>query len=293
LKQPHQIRSIIRNVIDQQRILVRPNRSRYEVYEFQPHVKDALKNLLIGYDVIDFSKTISWSEAISVRHQPDLVIISKNRRHWTIVEVELHTHEVGYSYSSEYSRPHIYHQVETFADGDYHMGHIEKIAAILGEDISNLESLLKVTPDVLVIGDNSDVMYGPKHNNWNRLLEIGDNVHLAFLEVFEDPDNPTETCSYFQGWLPPEDTTFRQKLRHSGANWVDSLSSFKEELINCPDGHLMIEVNGLQTVWRHIKKWNILQSLDVKSSDYLNKNGQGAVFELSHTIRGYSLEMKK
>ena len=292
MKQPP-VRRIIRNVLDQQRILSRTNRTRYEVSEFQPFVKDVLSNLLADYDVIDYSQKVGWREATSVKHEPDIAIISKNRLHWTIVEVELHTHEVGYSNASEKSKPHIYHQVETFADGDYNIEHIEKIATILGEETSKLEPLLSMVPEVLVIGDNSDVMFGSEQNNWNRLLEIGDNVHLAFLETFEDPEFPSETCAIFQGWLPPENIIFKQRLRIASGNWVDSLTSFKSEKINCSEGHLIIEINGVQTVWKHQKMWNILQSLDAKSSEYLKNHGDGTIFEISHTVRGLSLEVIK
>lgn len=290
MKQPPQVSRIIRNVLDQQRVLSRAKRPRYEVSEFQPFVRDVLNRLLVNYDVINYSQKISWREAVSVKHEPDLVIISKNRRHWTIVEVELHTHEIGYSHASENSKPHIYHQVETFADGDYNIEHIEKIANILGEETSKLEPLLSVVPEVLVIGDNSDVIYGPEKNNWTRLLEIGDNVHLAFLEIFEDPESPAETCSFYRGWLPPENTIFKQRLKIASSGWVDSLTSFKSEAINCQEGYLKIEIDGVNTEWKYNKRFDVLQSLDVKSTDYINNQRAGAIFELSHTVRGYSLE---
>ncbi len=271
----------------------RPNRHRFEVNEFQPHVKETLQRLLPEYDVIDFSSNITWVESLSVQHQPDLAIISKNRRHWTIVEVELHTHEVGYSYSSELSSPHIYRQVETFAEGDYNIKHIKKIAEILNEEVTNFSFLLSKIPEVLVIGDNSDVLYGDEHNNWNRLLEIGDHVHLAFLEQFEDLQNPSESCSYYEGWLPPPEHIFNQKLKQADGAWVDSLTAFKGEMIDCPDGEIMIEIDGINTLWNHKKNWKILQSLDTKSTTYLKKNSKQGIFLLSHSPRGYSLEASK
>jgi len=263
------------------------------VTEFQPHVIEVLSRLLPNYDVIKYEQTISWNQASSVKHQPDLAIISKNRRNWTIIEVELHTHEVGHSYSSEKSAPHIYRQVETFADGDYSIEHIKKIAGILGEDYENLEPLLSTIPDVLVIGDNSDVLFDLGENNWERLYEIGENVHLAFLEVFEDPNNPSDTCSNYQGWLPPADISFSQRLTTAMGDWVDSLCGFQGEPMDCPDGDVIVEIDGISTTWNHVRVFNILQAVDIKAVDYLNRSGDGAIFDFIHTGRGFTLEMRK
>jgi hypothetical protein len=292
LRHPLQNRHIIRNVLDDQRILQRSIRKRYEIHEFQPLVKEVLQKLLPDYDVIEYTQKISWTEASSVKHEPDLAIISKNRRHWTIVEVELHTHEVGYSHSSEFSSPHIYQQVETFAYGDYHTAHIEKIAEILDEDVANLDQLLSTVPEVMVIGDNSDTIYGPEKTNWSRMLEIGDNVHLAFLEIFEDQNNHSETCTFFSGWLPPADITQSQRLKKSGGNWIDCLTTFKNQgPIICSNGYITIEIEGINTQWKHNKGWNILQSLDSKSSSYLQQFDDGSIYELQHSERGYTLKV--
>ena len=183
MKQPlPEIRKILRTVSNEKRILKTELRKRYEVREFQPKVKQVLEELLTGYDIVEFDSDIKWADAPSKVHRPDLAIIAKNCRHWTIVEVETYSHPVGYSYSSPLSKGHIYHQVEVFANGDYNEKHIAKLAKILNKDKKQLENLLSIQPDVLVI-EIVLMSWQQDKNNWCRLTEISTKYLFRIFEM--------------------------------------------------------------------------------------------------------------
>ena len=76
-------------------------------------VMKTLQSLFKDYDVIEFSAG-RMSIHPDIRHRPDSAMISKNRRKWFIIEVELKHHTLGYSYSSPMNKrsDHIYPQVE-------------------------------------------------------------------------------------------------------------------------------------------------------------------------------------
>ena len=59
----------------------------------------------------------------------------------------------------------------------------------------------------------------------------------------------------------------------------------------CSNGYITIEIEGINTQWKHNKGWNILQSLDSKSSSYLQQFDDGSIYQLQHSERGYTLEV--
>ena len=108
-----------------------------------------------------------------------------------------------------------YTQVEVFANSDYKKTHC-KTAKILNKDKKQLENLLSIQPDVLVIGDSTHVLYTEDKNNWCRLTEISDKVHLGFLELFEWDENHLKIV-YFILVGYRLDVKFTQKLKRDGA----------------------------------------------------------------------------
>jgi hypothetical protein len=206
-------------------------------------------------------------------------MVSKDRRTWVIVEVEFSTHELGYSYSDTRSGGHIYHQVETFAEGNYNSDHIAYLAKKMGVSASSLEPLNRAIPDVLVVGDSKDVLYASDEHNWNRLLEIGDHVHLGFLESFADEHNPADTCVVYDGWIPTQHH-YTERLRSSPTWGSDSLTGFSDVIIGLPEGEIDIYVEGVLTKWKHLKQFNILKALSSIAAEYLKRGGDGAIYEI-------------
>ena len=279
---------------DGQRILSPSSGKRLEDGDFRPIVKSILGSLLTDFDIFDFTANISWSKAENIRHQPDLMMVSKNRKIWIVVEVEMSDHVLGYSYATEdhHASHHIYPQVEVFAEGNYDQSHIRKISEILDEPESKLQNLLLNPPDVLVIGDNQDVIRMEERYNWGRLEDDFDNVHLGFVETFKWPELETESCIAYSGWLP-NSTHGQKKIRLKRDDvWPNSLTPIKnEQEIPLDEGRNLIEIDGNTTTWDYRKEHSVIIAVCPWSINWCEVNIVSKIYEI--TVGMTEATMKK
>jgi hypothetical protein len=252
-----------------------------------------LSRLLSDYDVVDFSKSICWSYSPNIKHKPDLALISKSRRRWVIVEVELSEHILGYSYSSPLNRrsDHIYPQVETFAQGIYEEGHLVYLAKKLKVSKKSLNHLLLFPPEILVIGDDEDVIRTDNEVlNWKRLEEDFDNVHLAFVENYKWENNNTDSCSTYRGWLPPTETIERVRLTRHEA-WPHGLNCISpDENLPLLDGENTVYVGGIESCWMFKEEYGVLMPQDSIAQEFMDNCVGIGLFEI---IVGDRIELEE
>ena len=283
MKREHH-RFITRHTGDGHRVLSPSSGKRLEDVEFRPIVKSILESLLTDFDIFDFTANISWSKAENIRHQPDLMMVSKNRKVWIVVEVEMSDHVLGYSYASEdhQASHHIYPQVEVFAEGLYGKDHIRKISEILKEPESNLQNLLLNPPDVLVIGDNQDVLRLEERYNWGRLEDDYENVHLGFIETFKWPELETESCITYSGWLPNSSHGQKKIRLVKDIIWPSSLTPINNEgEIPLDDGLNLIQIDGNLTTWKFRKQDSVIMAVCPWSLNWYQVNKGAKVFEVT------------
>ena len=280
---PNYHRVITRFAGNEIRNLYKESGKRYEDLDFRPIVIKTLQSLFKEYDVVEFSSKISWNIQPNIRHCPDLALISKNRRKWIIVEVELKHHSLGYSYASPMNKAsdHIYPQVEVLAQGIYTQEHIDTLATKLNVNVNTLSKLLLYPPDVLVIGDDESVIKTQNESlNWKRLEEDFDNVHLAFIETYKWEKNGIDSCEIYSGWnISKEDSIkIRMALHNVFPNSLKSLLTGID--LPLDDGEFQMTVDGISTTWVFNHKHNIITPTDPVSISWLSQSRKTKLFEI-------------
>ena len=159
--------------------------------------------------------------------------------------------------------------------------------------MSKLHNLLLNPPDVLVIGDNQDVIRMEEQYNWSRLEDDFENVHLGFVETFKWPDLPTESCVTYSGWLP--------NLRHGQKKirlkkndvWPFALMPIRDDRYEMAldEGPNLIEIDGNTTNWKYRKEESVLIASCPWSLNWFKTNKRCKVFEI--TIGQTEVKIKK
>ena len=281
---PDYHRVIMRFTGTETRNLFKESGARYEDVDFRPVVMKTLQSLFKDYDVIEFSSLVEWSIHPDIRHRPDLAMISKNRRKWFIIEVELKHHTLGYSYSSPMNKrsDHIYPQVEVLAQGNYNQEHIDKIAEKLNVASDSLSKLLLYPPEIVVIGDDEDVTRTDDLSlNWSRLEQDFDNVHLAFVETYKWDKNSTDSCFIYSGWRPKKDDSVKIRMKLDNI-FPSALRSLKtEDELPLDHGIFEMTIDGISTTWQFDERYGVISPEDQVSSDWMSRNRETKLFEIT------------
>ena len=283
---------IIRHVKGENRVLDFYIEERLEDAEFRPNVIRVLNTLLPDYDIVEYGKTIYWDRQPEIGHNPDFIMVSKSRRKWIIVEVELHHHPLGHSYSSPMNKrsDHIYPQVETFAEGIYTEEHISLLAKKLKEKNHILKHLLYSPPEILVIGDNQDVIRtNDELLNWKRLEEDFSNVHLGFLETYKWGKNQSDTCQSYTGWLPERKPIEKVRLIID-KNWPNSVRTIKDnnQLLfeglsikhSSSEEKIQILIEGIDSSWVYNNKYKVLSASCPLAIEWMENNRESKLFQI-------------
>jgi hypothetical protein len=132
------------------------------------------KSLFPHHFVFPFKRDI-FSQKFGISKRPDLALISRNLSSWTIVEVEVGTHDLD----------HVLDQVRVFANGDYNPPEIAEYAKkqikTSCDKVIGLPRLTKLfskqTPSILVIADTPEV-------SWQSDLEK-EGVDLCIFQIYK------------------------------------------------------------------------------------------------------------
>lgn len=185
------------------RILARKNRRYMQHFyrkedEFEAIAQSALQRILSEFWVLGFKPKVLGDEGIPRR--PDLVLIDKRYRMWTIVEVELSNHSLDH---------HVYPQMQALATGNYKEEHAMWL--VNRNDFLDKAQMIRMvqhkSPSVMVLVNSTDVSH-----KWSQLKHLC--VELAYLETFRNVETGDDIFSY-SGYEPKIEPRIVAKAKHN------------------------------------------------------------------------------
>lgn len=208
------------------------SRSVYES-EYEQSILRYSADLFPGYVCVPFKATVQ-SDIGNV--QADLVLVDRDYRGWTIVEVELEHHPLW---------GHVEPQMRKLIEGRYTEAHASTIA-LASEDLDEERMrrlVTNVTPEFMVIAPVEAPDWRPTLRNMG--------VGLAMVQLFVNPQN--QRVLLYEGDRPtarPTDLVTRLAMP-SGflprAMRAESPAALPEQ------GELSLEFEGFVTTWRVLR----------------------------------------
>ena len=219
-------------------ILVKDRRSYAQIlYDNEKHFEDIAKGvlaeLLPTFFVVDFKPLVLGEEGI--RRRPDLALVDRNYRMWTVVEVELQNHSL---------EVHVLPQMRALATGSYDQRHAENLADNHPEiDRGRVRRLVATSyPELLVLVNSRTVL----DDGWSTLAsEL--TLSLAFLETYRC-HHSGEAIFHLSGRIPRiRATRIAGAKKNSWMNWLEIASV---DAIPADTGQeLRIAFEGNSTYW--------------------------------------------
>lgn len=154
--------------------------------QFVAIVKKELSRVLPDFAILDFSPYVLGDEGH--RSRPDLALVDRHYRMWSVVEVELENHSLKH---------HVEPQIRAFVTGQYDDSHARYIAEREPTlCLDRLYNLIPYHPPAVMVVVNSRSV---RTKGWVR-LEKELSAHLTFIEPFRASNG--DVLFSISGYLP-------------------------------------------------------------------------------------------